>query len=312
VNIIVIPSRTGVSRSFTVRREHIIPAVVTAILILPAMIGAGTYWLGASLDRAVNPFVDPEYRHAMERAVDEQREGVVATRAYMENHLDALGIRLGGLQAQVSRITAVEQRLASAAGIDLEDFNFSSEPGVGGPSSPGEGTDISQRDILAAIDEIERQLRQRELEFEALGFLLSDQLRAGRQLPSGWPVEGGWISSSFGSRTNPVSGKKQFHNGVDIPGHRGSDVTVVADGIVTISEKSGYYGWLVEVNHGDGYITRYGHNDSNLVTVGQKVQKGEAIAILGNTGRSTGPHVHFEVRRHDRSLNPSKYLRKKG
>ena len=105
------------------------------------------------------------------------------------------------------------------------------------------------------------------------------------------------ISSSYGTRTNPISGKKQFHNGVDIPGYSGVDVQVVADGIVTRADKNGYYGWMVEVNHGDGYVTRYGHNDSNTVDVGDKVSKGQAIAVLGNTGRSTGPHVHFEVRR---------------
>jgi murein DD-endopeptidase MepM/ murein hydrolase activator NlpD len=312
VNIIVIPDRTSVSRSFNVKREHIIVGVVMAILVLPAVIGGGTYWLAASLDRTVNPFVDPGYRQAMEQAVEDQRAGMHATREFMENHLDALGMRLGALQAQVSRINAVEQRLASAAGVDLEDFNFAAEPPVGGPADPADSVDINQGDILDAIEEIERQLQQRELEFEAIGFLLSDQIRTGRQLPSGWPVDGGWISSIYGTRTNPISGKKQFHNGVDIPGHRGVDVKVVADGIVTRADKSGYYGWMVEVNHGDGYVTRYGHNESNIVKPGDKVSKGQAIAVLGSTGRSTGPHVHFEVRRYDKTLNPYKYIRNKG
>ena len=311
MNIILVPNSARASRSFNVRREHIILAVVLAILVVPVVVGGGTYWVSARLDRAVNPFVDPDYRQAIEQAVEDQRAGMHATREYMENHLDALGMRLGGLQAQVSRINAVEQRLANEAGVDLEDFNFSGEPPVGSPELPSRGVAVNQRDILDAIEEIERQLQQREIEFEALGFLLSDRLRAGRQLPSGWPVDGGWISSSYGTRTNPISGKKQFHNGVDIPGYSGVDVQVVADGIVTRADKNGYYGWMVEVNHGDGYVTRYGHNDSNTVDVGDKVSKGQAIAVLGNTGRSTGPHVHFEVRRYGRTLNPYKYIRSK-
>ncbi len=170
MNIIVIPDRTSVSRSFNVKREHIIVGVVIAILVLPALIGGGAYWLAASLDRTVNPFVDPGYRQAMEQAVKDQRDGMQATREFMENHLDALGMRLGALQAQVSRINAVEQRLASAAGVDLEDFNFAAEPPVGGPADPSDGVNINQGDILDAIEEIERQLQQRELEFEAIGF----------------------------------------------------------------------------------------------------------------------------------------------
>ena len=125
MNIILVPDSTRVSRSYKIRRQHIIVALVFAILLVPALIGGGTYWVSARIDRAINPFVDPAYRQAMERAVVEQRTEMQSTREFMENHLDALGIRLGGIQAQVSRIYAVEQRLASAAGVDLEDFNFS-------------------------------------------------------------------------------------------------------------------------------------------------------------------------------------------
>ncbi|MEO0367768.1 MAG: M23 family metallopeptidase, partial [Pseudomonadota bacterium] len=169
-----------------------------------------------------------------------------------------------------------------------------------------------QIDIENAINAIEQELAQRESEIAVMDFLLSKRSLETQQTPAGWPVKGGWVSSSFGSRMHPMTGKKQFHRGVDIPGKIGSSVLAVADGVVTRSENKGNYGWLVEIDHGDSYKTLYSHNRRNLVSVGETVDKGQAIAEVGATGRATGPHVHFEVKKDDRNINPVRYLYRRG
>jgi murein DD-endopeptidase MepM/ murein hydrolase activator NlpD len=268
-----------------------------------------SYWVVATIDRSLNPFVDPEYRIAVETRVNEQQEQMLRTRSYVRQHLDVLGSQIGSLQAQVSRINAVEMRIAEVAGINLNDFQFEEDPPIGGADVATE--DSEQVDIEKAIAEIEKELSLRESEIAAVDFLLSRNTLESKQTPAGWPVKGGWISSNFGSRMHPMTGKKQFHRGVDIPGKFGADVLAVADGVITRSEKSGHYGWLVKVDHGDNYTTLYSHNSKNLVEVGETVKKGQTIAKIGSTGRSTGPHVHFEVAKNGRNINPVKFLYKK-
>ena len=278
------------------------------IFVLPIALGLTSYWVVSSIDRSLNPFVDPEYRIAVEGRVNEQQNEILKTREYVRQHMDVLGRRIGSLQAQVSRINAVEIRLADVSGIDLADFQFDQDPPIGGTEKD---LDSEQIDIENAIVAIGEELALRESELSAVDFLLSRNNLQSQQTPQGWPVEKGWISSSFGSRMHPMTGKKQFHRGVDIPGRLGTDVLAVADGVVKRSIKSGNYGWLVELDHGDDYVTLYSHNSKNLVTEGQTVIKGESIAQIGSTGRSTGPHVHFEVKKSDRNINPVKYLYKK-
>ncbi len=274
---------------------------------MPLVIGLVSYWVVAKIDRTMNPFVDSEYRIAVESRVNEQQQEILKTREYVRKHLDVLGSRVGSLQAQASRINAVEMRIAEASGIDLRDFQFDQEPAIGGADIALE-TDSEQIDIENAIVSIEKELSQRESEIAAVDFLLSRKNLNNQQTPAGWPVQGGWVSSKFGNRLHPLTGKKQFHKGVDIPGKEGAHVLAVADGVVIRSEINSGYGWLVELDHGDGYTTLYSHNRANLVKDGETVTKGQAIAELGSTGRSTGPHVHFEVSKNGRNINPIKYL----
>lgn len=280
------------------------------MVLLPATLGFASYWAVSTIDRSLNPFIDPEYRIAVEGRVNEQQEEIIKTREYVRKHMDVLGRRIGSLQAQVSRINAVEQRIADVSGINLSDFQFDEDPPVGGAGAPE--VDSDQVDIEKAIVAIEKELSLRESEIAAVDFLLSRNSLESKQTPAGWPVKGGWVSSTFGSRMHPMTGKKQFHQGVDIPGKAGAHVLAVAEGVVIRSKHMGDYGWVVEVDHGDDYTTLYGHNSKNLVVLGETVSKGQAIAEVGSTGRSTGPHVHFEVKKKGRRINPVKYLYKKG
>lgn len=280
------------------------------MVALPVCLGLASYWVVSAIDRSLNPFVDPEYRIAVETRVNEQQQEMLKTRDYVRKHMDVLGRRVGSLQAQVSRIHAVEQRIAEKSGIDLEDFQFEQDPPIGGVAD-ADAVDSEQIDIENAIVAIEKELSLRESEIAAVDFLLSRSSLETKQTPAGWPVDGGWVSSNFGSRLHPISGKKQFHKGVDIPGKEGSSVLAVADGVVIRSKRASTYGWMVELDHGDGYTTLYSHNRKNLVAVGETVVKGQAIAEIGSTGRSTGPHVHFEVAKNKRTINPVRYLYKK-
>ena len=290
--------------------NKLIAGGIFTLFVLPLVVGLFSYWVVASIDRSLNPFVDPDYRIAVETRVNEQESQIVKTRNFVRQHMDVLGSQIGSLQAQVSRINAVEQRIAESSGIDLSDFRFAEDPPIGGTDSAAD-MDSEEIDIENAITAIEQELAIRESELAAVDFLLSRNSLKTRQTPAGWPVQKGWVSSSFGNRMHPMTGKKQFHRGVDIPGKLGADVLAVADGVVVRSERKKNYGWLVEIDHGDDYTTLYSHNRINHVTEGQTVVKGQRIAEIGSTGRSTGPHVHFEVKKAKRNINPIKYLYKK-
>ena len=283
---------------------------LVGLVALPLALGFLSFWIATNVNQIEQPLLDSEYRVAVETRVNGQKREIEKTRQYVRQHIDALGRQLGSLQAQVSRINAVEQRIAEVAGINLEDFQFDQEPPIGGVNK-GDDIDLEQIDIEDAIREIEQQLYASESQIATVDFLLSERSLASQQTAAGWPVKGGWVSSNFGSRMHPVTGKKQFHKGVDIPGKVGADVLSVADGVVIRSENSSDYGWLVEIDHGDNYTTLYSHNKSNAVAVGEMVKKGQTIAEIGSTGRSTGPHVHFEVHKKGRVINPLKYLYKK-
>ncbi|MCH2191490.1 MAG: M23 family metallopeptidase [Gammaproteobacteria bacterium] len=309
MKIILVKDNTAKNSAVCFAGHKLVVSGLALFVALPIVLGLATYWIASSIDRAVNPFVDPEYRLLVETRVAEQDQEMQKTREYVRQHLDVLGSRIGALQAQVSRINAVEMRIADASGIDLADFQFDDVPAVGGASL---GRDVTEQvDIENAIVAIENELALRESEIAAVDFLLSRKNLLSKQTPTGWPVKGGWVSSSFGTRMHPITGRKDFHRGVDIPGKLGADVLAVADGVVTQSRNNASYGWLVEIDHGNGYTTLYSHNKKNTVKVGETVVKGQTIAKIGSTGLSTGPHVHFEVSKNNKRINPIRYLYKR-
>lgn len=240
--------------------------------------------------------------------VQEQRAEVARVKASARDHLDALTLRVGQMQAQLLRLNALGERLVSQADIDDEEFNFDALPPVGGPQEVSGLASTELPDFLNMLDELTLGLDDREQKLSVLERLLMDRSLRERVFPSGRPVTEGWLSSGFGKRADPFTGKQEYHDGVDFAGKEGADVMSVGDGVVTWSGKRSGYGNLVEINHGNGYVTRYGHNKEQLVEVGDTVKKGQMIALMGSTGRSTGPHVHFEVLRNGKPVNPSRYI----
>jgi murein DD-endopeptidase MepM/ murein hydrolase activator NlpD len=165
-------------------------------------------------------------------------------------------------------------------------------------------------EINTQYDALENFFAGREVQFEVLaGLLSSEQLRT-ESTPAGRPIRSGWQSSSFGSRIDPISGKRAWHTGADFAGREGSDILAVASGVVSWSGVKAGYGTMIEVAHGDGLSTRYAHNQENLVELGDLVRRGDVIALMGSSGRSTGPHVHFEVFKHGRAVDPASYVRR--
>ncbi len=245
--------------------------------------------------------------YKLDQDIAAEKENIETLKVFLENNLVALSARLGGLQAQISRINAVEKRLANAAKIDMSAFDFENEPAQGG--SEDISLNITSEGLSNDILIMENKLAEREVAIKALGVSLSEMILKEGQTPEGMPVKKGWISSKFGWRTSPVSGKKQFHKGVDVPGRTGDPVIAVADGVVVRSEKQSLLGNVVEINHGDGMRTLYAHNSKNLVSVGASVSKGDKIAEVGSTGRSTGPHVHFQVFKNGRTVDPKPFIR---
>ena len=239
-----------------------------------------------------------------------QREAIDVTRQRTEDTLDALAIRIGQMNARIIRLDALGRRLTQMADLDDGEFDFDSEPALGGPEEPYlSGSAVAVPEVLAAMTGLSQQLDNREAQLGVLESVLINQQLVDRVSPQGRPVESGWMSSYYGRRTDPFTGKPANHKGVDFAGKAGAEVFAVADGVVTWSSDRYGYGELVEINHGNGYATRYAHNAENLVEVGEEVKKGQTVALMGDTGRATGPNLHFEVLHQGNQVNPVNFIR---
>jgi len=239
--------------------------------------------------------------------LQQQREVLQQSREESENHINALALRLGEMQAQVLRLNALGSRLTGMAGMDDGEFSFDTPPAVGGPVTDTRAIEVPEFEL--ALDGLEQRLDTQVRQLGVLADLLLQGELDSRQLPAGRPVDNGWMSSVYGQRPDPFSGKMGWHAGIDFAGQSGTDILAVADGVVIWSGARYGYGRLVEVDHGNGYRTRYAHNKENLVAIGARVRKGDVIARMGSSGRATAPNVHFEVLLNGKHVNPAKYVR---
>jgi murein DD-endopeptidase MepM/ murein hydrolase activator NlpD len=246
-----------------------------------------------------------------EQQATQRAEALAQLSVEAQSRLTAMTRRLATLQTQMTRLDALGHHLTELAGLELGEFDFSGPPALGGPSVPLQAdSEPTVFEINTQYDALENFFAGREVQFEVLaGLLSSEQLRT-ESTPAGRPIRSGWQSSSFGSRIDPISGKRAWHTGADFAGREGSDILAVASGVVSWSGVKAGYGTMIEVAHGDGLSTRYAHNQENLVEVGDLVRRGDVIALMGSSGRSTGPHVHFEVFKHGRAVDPASYVRR--
>ncbi len=266
---------------------------------------AGGYWYSAQTGSGVSVGEVADLTDEL----DVQRQAIETTRQQTEDTLDALAIRIGQMNARVIRLDALGRRLTEMADLNDGEFDFDSVPAIGGPEEPYQTGSAAVPEVLAAMTELDSQLNNREAQLGVLESVLMNQNLSERVYPQGRPVKSGWMSSYFGRRTDPFTGKPANHQGVDFAGKSGAEIVAVADGVVTWSSPRYGFGKLVEINHGNGYATRYAHNSENLVVVGDEVRKGQTVALMGDTGRATGPNLHFEVLQNGRRVNPVTFIR---
>lgn len=259
---------------------------------------------GGSLGPAAHELAD------LRETLAHQREQLANLDNDSHRSLDALAVQLGRLQAQATRLNALGDRLTQVGKLDDGEFDFASAPALGGPEESA-GLVATSLPIQNGVDSLRAEFDRQEAQLGVLENLLRDRKIDNALLPSGMPVAQGYISSGFGARTDPLDGHAATHLGLDFDAPLGSSVNAVADGVVTWSGQRSGYGNVVEIDHGNGYMTRYAHNSVNVAEVGTRVHAGQTIAKVGSTGRSTGPHCHFEVWLNGRPVNPLIYVKSK-
>ncbi|MBC6428598.1 MAG: M23 family metallopeptidase [Cellvibrionales bacterium] len=270
---------------------------------------AGGFWLGHQPQKHAEYFFY-QTALALQADVAAQDAAVQQAKQEAERQLQAVSLRLAQMQAGLSRLEALGELLTTKADLADGEFDFSTAPALGGPDLPGASWPASERQVLAILESLSQTLDNRSLQLGLLAELIQDKHLQRETAPSGLPAARGWLSSRFGMRADPFTGKQAWHNGVDIAAKHGTDVLAVASGVVSFAGERGGYGQLVEITHENGFVTRYGHSSEIYVAAGDIVKKGQVISAMGSTGRSTGSHVHFEVLKHGRAVDPASYIRR--
>lgn len=305
--ILVSSSRGNIGRLPLNRPAILLAACLVTVILALTVRAIYDRAIDLAADRLLND--TNSSTRLFQREVIAQQVEVERLESAVTGNLDALALRLGRLQAHVTRLDALGERLTSLSGLSSTEFDFGSDPAIGGPVTKEPASSQSAVEIAEDIERISAAIRDQQDKLAGLEALLMSARLQDSVRPAGRPVVEGWMSSGFGRRSDPVTGKREFHRGIDFAGRMGSDVIAVAAGVVTYAGRNSGHGNMIELSHGNGLVTRYSHNKENLVKVGDKVQKNQRIARMGSTGRSTGPHVHFEVIRDGKFVNPIEYIR---
>ena len=242
---------------------------------------------------------------AMQTAETERKAEVERVRRDAQREVNALAARLAELQAQANRLNALGARLTRSGQLQDGEFEFDKPVGQGGA---GRASDMPPAELRRRIVLLEGQYRDADTQLSVLESLLFNRELDRNAVPSRDPIAGSYITSGFGGRADPFGGGSQFHKGIDFEADVGDPVLAVADGVVSYAATRSGYGETVEIDHGNGYVTRYAHNSRLTRSVGDLVRSGQEIAKAGSSGRSTGAHVHFEVWQDGVVVNPRKFL----
>ena len=280
---------------------------VLSFCILGAPFALGYFGFQLSISHN-GDYVSPESAQKWDRQLKNQELSLAEIKEKSQQHIEALTIRLASLQARLSTLDALGLRVTHITGLDEGEFDFESPIGVGGLGE-GQQTSYSLFELGIEIERLERTLEDRGSQLKVLEDIVLDREIESDLFVAGKPLEDGWIVSNFGQRPDPFTGKLSFHKGIDFTnGRPGSEIDTVAAGVIVWSGPKSKYGLTVEVDHGNGFTTRYSHAEKLFVSVGDVVKKGQSIASVGSTGRSTGPHVHFEIYKNGRVVDPASYI----
>ncbi len=283
--------------------------------------GCGVFALFIAFTLAFN-FVTLQWAAAVQHpwlqaiVLADQRAEMQRVQERVQGHLNAMAVRLGELQAQILRLDNLGDRLAKNAGLKPQELP-SIQPGAAPGRGGAESTSVPPRNLTLLeftemVDHLARQVDARTDQLNVLEALILQSSASRRFLPSLPPILDGWFSSNFGYRIDPFTGQRSFHEGIDFPAEPGTPVLAAASGKVTFAEVHPEYGKMVEIDHGNGLVSRYAHSSQLLVKEGDLVVAGQQIATVGSTGRSTGPHLHFEVRLNGVPQNPARFLKGAG
>ncbi|NRA61568.1 MAG: M23 family metallopeptidase [Psychrobium sp.] len=281
------------------------PKRIASFIVLQAtLLGACAYF---TFNHYVTPSLMSHAIHAKSANVAQQRQQVASLKQQTKAQVAVLAQRMGILTARMNRIDALGQRLATSA--EYSEFDFTQLPAIGGPVQSNEIASSSE--LAALFGQMDSLLSHLDGQQDQLALLetvlLNHEIHADSRI-EGRPIRNGWMSSLYGMRNDPFNGSLAMHKGVDFAGKEGGDVLATGAGVVSWAGKRYGYGMLIEIDHGAGLKTRYGHAKNIFVSVGDVVAKGEVIGAIGNSGRSTGPHVHYEVLNKDQQVNPRKYI----
>jgi len=275
------------------------------LLLTPIALGVLSYQTYQYFD---NPELNRSIAQTLKSELIRDKETLAQLKEKSDLKLTALTLSLADAHSRLIRLEALGQKLVSIGSLQEDEFNFSSPVAIGGLEDQEQGEAFAKPEFSEEIDKLMLRLDTQEVQIEVLESLLDNELLEKEVFLAGKPVKKGWLSSFYGKRLDPFTGKLARHKGVDFAGNENDEIIAVASGVVTLSGNHSGYGMMVEIDHGQSFKTRYAHNKENKVQVGDIVRKGQTLALMGSTGRSTGPHTHFEVLQHDRAVNPERYI----
>ena len=302
MNIILISNKSAQAKNIVLTNTHIVLAA-SSLFIFAIILAMGLNYLALHYGDKISDRVSSLF------VVTPQQEEIDA-HAHLHDNLGAMAVKLGQMQAQLMRLDALGERLAKSSGVKTEEFLFDNMPGQGGASPTLSSPALSADEFKQRLNELSYVIDDRDDKFDVLESLLRQDRLTKRVYPSEMPIDTEWYSSGFGYRIDPFSGRRVFHEGVDFAAKTGTPIKAAAGGVVIYSARHPEYGNMVEIDHGDELVSRYAHASKLLVNLGQIVSSGQKIAEVGSTGRSTGPHLHFEIRHEGVPQNPSRYLKK--
>jgi murein DD-endopeptidase MepM/ murein hydrolase activator NlpD len=300
VQIILISDSLAKARSVTISKRHLLGMALFSLTLICSG-SVGLYWLTL---RYASEVPLPGLQRLLLSAQEAESE---RSRSFVQQNLNAMAVKLGEMQAQLTRLDALGERLSSIAGV--RDIRFTEAPGLGGASPallPPQNLSLAEFSEKLAL--LSRQVESRNDMLGVLDAQLFEQAVKKRLLPTMMPVGASYNASSFGRRIDPFTGQWAMHEGIDFLADQGSAVHAAAAGVVIFAGFHPQYGYMIDIDHGNDLVTRYAHTSKILVREGDLVQRGKKIAEVGTTGRSTGPHLHFEVRYRGSAQNPAKFL----